>query len=514
MRRLVIVGAALLLVLLAAVFFGRRSLMQGELRAAVEARLSATLGKPVSIGRLEVSLFPTLAVSGGDVRVGDVRALAPALSIERVRILPRVRPLLSGRIIVDQLQLDGFKVSVLRDERGRWHVPSAVPAPTARDDAAIRIERVRVTNARILVFEQETDGEIRGRSSIDDLHADVVALAGDLRLAPIEGRVGASHVSGEASMNAQEVGLQFAADSISDADLPAFLRLLGSERPGSLRLTQPASLSATIRVDRATSRLSGKGTLQAPELVLDPLKLHDFEAPFTLDGARAVFDPATFTLYGGKHQGTIAFDTAASRPGWTLESRLTALDAGDFLDALAGGDQRLDGSAGIAAALRGRVGEPLAQTVTGRTTVEVTDGIIRDFPLLAALGRALRLAEQQGSDTRFSRLSASLAIASGAATTNDLSLQSSDLRVQAAGRIGSDRSLALRGVAVLSPERSASAISSIHELSGLRNPRGEVEVPLTISGTLDAPSFSIDVESVIEKGIADELRRRLRRIIR
>jgi len=37
---------------------------------------------------------------------------------------------------------------------------------------------------------------------------------------------------------------------------------------------------------------------------------------------------------------------------------------------------------------------------------------------------------------------------------------------------------------------------------------------LTISGTLDAPAFNLDVGSVIRKGLADELRRRLRRIIR
>jgi hypothetical protein len=146
--------------------------------------------------------------------------------------------------------------------------------------------------------------------------------------------------------------------------------------------------------------------------------------------------------------------------------------------------------------------------------VEVSDGVVRDFALLAAIGRALKLAQQQGADTRFSRLAATLSIDSGIATTDDLVLESSDVRVQAAGRINADRSLLLRGIAAVSPERSAAAIASIHELKGLRNSRGEVEVPLTISGTLDAPSFEIDLESMIRKGIADELRRAIRRIIR
>ena len=513
MRRLLII--ALAVVLIAAVFLARRSLMQGELRGAVETRLSATLGMPVSIGRLEVSVIPRLSVSGSDVRLGAAHGQAPALTIAGIRLVPRFWPLLSGRVVIDELQLEGFTASVLRGRGGQWHVPSAVPAPTSGGHGGIVIERVRLTDSRIRVFEEDsTGGEIRERASMDDIQADVVATDGGLRLSPIAGRIGGATFSGDASVNVQAVHLQFAAKSISDGDLPALLGLLGSDRPELLRLPNPASLSVGIRVDRAGSRLSGKGDLRASEVVVEPLHLEDFEAPFTLNGSRLEFAPATFTMYGGAHQGRIGVDTASSPAMWTMDSRLTSLDAGDFLTALNGSDGRLDGTAAFSAALRGRLGEPLAQTVSGRATVEVIDGVIRDFPLLAAVGRALRLAEQQGSDTRFSRLSATLTIAAGGATTDDLVLQSDDLRVQAAGRIGSDGALALRGVAVLSPERSSAAIASIHELKGMRNRRGEVEVPLTIAGTLDSPSFGVDIQAMIEKGIADELRRRLRRIIR
>jgi hypothetical protein len=88
------------------------------------------------------------------------------------------------------------------------------------------------------------------------------------------------------------------------------------------------------------------------------------------------------------------------------------------------------------------------------------------------------------------------------------------VRVRAAGRIGADRSLALRGVAAVSPERSARGIASVRELSGLRNSRGEIELPLTISGTLDQPSFGLDVKGAVGKGVLDELQRRLWGIIR
>jgi AsmA protein len=514
LRRIVIVAAVVVVIAAAALFLLRRTLVQGQLREAIEARLSATLGTPVSIGRLRLTLFPRVALRGGDVRVGDAQVQAPSLAIERVRVLPRLASLFSDRVVIDRIDLEGFSFSVLRNERGAWELPAVAPVATQGTDASLAIERVRMTGASVRVFERGAGGQISEQSSIDDLEADVTADAGGMHVSSIQGKIGGSSVSGSATMDAREARLQFDAPAIADESLPAFLRLLGSDRPASLRLAAPASVSAVVRVDRGSLRLTGRGTLRAPLLDLSPLRLERFEAPFAIDRSKVTFEPATFVLYRGKHTGTIVFDGTATPALWTLNGSVTGIDAGEFLRALNGGDQRVDGTANVTAALRGHIGQPLAETVAGRMRVEVSDGVVRDFALLAAIGRALKLAQQQGADTRFSRLAATLSIDSGMATTDDLVLESSDVRVQAAGRINADRSLLLRGIAAVSPERSAAAIASIHELKGLRNSRGEVEVPLTISGTLDAPSFEIDLESMIRKGIADELRRAIRRIIR
>ena len=72
----------------------------------------------------------------------------------------------------------------------------------------------------------------------------------------------------------------------------------------------------------------------------------------------------------------------------------------------------------------------------------------------------------------------------------------------------------LRGRAIVSAERVAAAVESVHELARLRKASGEVVVPLTITGSLDAPKFDIDMGSVIREGVVDELKRRLRRLIK
>jgi uncharacterized protein involved in outer membrane biogenesis len=307
--------------------------------------------------------------------------------------------------------------------------------------------------------------------------------------------------------------LEFRAPAVRDDDLTALLALLGSMRPDFLRLDRPAALSATVRIDRASSRLAGSGSLRAPAVTLDPLRVQDFEAPFTIDGSRLRFEPTTFTLYQGSHRGSVAIALDREPPRWSADSRVERLDLGAFLDALAGEDARIDGTAEVEATVGGPVGASLARTVGGRAHLSVSDGVVHDFPLLAAINRALRLTEGSARDTRFRRLTATLAIGNGSATTNDLTLDAGDVQVAAAGRIRFDRAIDLRGVATLSPERTAAAVASIHELARLRR-NGTIALPLAITGTLDKPAFAIDMKAAIEKGIADELMRRLGRIIR
>lgn len=512
-RRIIIAVSIVAALAVAAIVGLLQSLAGGRLRAGVESRLSTMLGQSVTIGHLGIELFPRIALAGGNVRVGEARAQAPALHVRSVRILPRIRSLWAADVVIEAVELDGFVVSVLRDHENRWHVPPAVPAPTEGGARGVTIEHVRIADGVVRVFDENNDRGVTETSSISDVQTEVNVEAGGLRLAPIAGRIGRARISGEARTDAAATRVAFSAEAISDDDLPVFLRLLGTERPAFLRLPEPASASIAVHVNRATSRFDGKGVLRAPQVLLGNLRLQRFEAPFMVQQTALEFRPTAFAMYGGAHDGIVTVDLASTPPTWATDSRVSNLAVGEFLHALTGSDQRLDGTASIAGALRGHVGEPLERTLRGRVNIVVNNGVVRNFPLLATIDRALRVAQQGSGDTQFERLSATLSVAGGQATTSDLVLQSGDVRVEAEGRIGADRSVALRGRAAVSADRVSRAITSVHELARLKNARGEIELPLTISGSLDAPSISVDVAAAIKQGLADEIRRRLRRLI-
>ena len=514
--RLALVAALAVLAIGAfAMFLVRQALDGGSLRSAAEVRLSAMLGQPVTIGGMSISIFPRVTISGTEVDVGrNPDARAPAIAIARIEVLPRVWSLFSGPVVIDDVRLEGFTVSVLRDRRGGWHVPPAVPTPTAGTESGLTISRIGVTDGRVIVFDELPDGQLHESSSIDAIETEIRVSEGGLLLSPVTARIGSAAITGEARTNARTAHLEFSSDAIQDADMPALLGLIGSARPEFLRLHAPASASVALIVDRATTALRGKGTVRAPQVGFEPLRLEQFDAPFTLAKNQLVFDPTAFVMNGGTHRGAVTFDLTSSPPRWSIDSRVTGLEIGDFLNTLTEADSRVDGIATVAATLHGRLEASLADTVAGRVQLTIANGVIRQFPLLATINTATRLTEGDARDTHFERLSATLQLAGGRATTSDLVMQAGHIRVAAAGTIGFNRSLNMRGTAMLSKERAAVAIRSVHELTGLRNSRGELEIPLTISGTLDAPSIGLDLKAAIGKGIKDELMRRLRGFIK
>jgi uncharacterized protein involved in outer membrane biogenesis len=523
MRRRLFVLVTLLIAGSVAIWLIVRSTLNPDvIRRAAESRLSTLLAQPVSIGNVRVLVFPVPAVIGSDIAIGPQRD-TPDLALERIRIVPRLASLFRGPYVIRNVTLDGLTVRIVR-ELGLWKFPPAVPVAGGDEGSGLIIERVRVTRGRVHVLELPSRGVIHQTSLIDDIEGEAVAGAGGLRVSPIRGRVGSTELTGDAVVDAQEARLDFRMPEIKSQDLGAVLGLSATEPPAFVTLPKPASVSLSIRIDRVRSRLSGTGSLRAPEVSVDTLRLQSVAAPIRTDGVRITFDPMTFSMYGGTHSGTVVVDLPRAR--WTLDSKVTRVDVGQFLSAYSGRDQRLDGTASAAASLHAGVGEPLPRSLVGRMQVEIVNGVVREFPLLAAINRALRLTEGNTRDTRFERLSATLAFAGrgvrtpagaagpGHATTNDLLLEARDVRVEAAGRIGFDRSLDLAGQAVLSPERSAEAIRRIRELSGLRTDRGGLELPISISGTLDDPSISIDVKAAVGRSFKEELRRRFRDLIR
>jgi hypothetical protein len=70
------------------------------------------------------------------------------------------------------------------------------------------------------------------------------------------------------------------------------------------------------------------------------------------------------------------------------------------------------------------------------------------------------------------------------------------------------------GQATFTRAKSQELIARVHELSGLKNGEGEIEVPLRVTGTASNPSFQVDVAAALGRVLQKEMKRQIERGLR
>jgi uncharacterized protein involved in outer membrane biogenesis len=527
---LVAIGAVLALLLIVGLVV-RRALAPDQLRAVAESQLSTVLGQPVKIGTMDVDILPTPSVTGGDITTGGTSAgRPPRLGIAAVRIVPVLGSLFSSQVLIDRVEIRGLTFNVRRTREGRWLLPiptltgaapAAVPAraaapsssaPAGQGDAAattVDVREILLEDGRLVI----TDDVLRSPAgsadvaTIGDVAATVRRDGATTRLDGLTAALGATKITGSGSASREGLRLQLAFDSLRQTDLPQVFALLGAAPPAGLVIEGDKPLALDLRVG-AGGDLAATGRVTARRIALGTLTLTSFDAPIALARDVLTLDPLAFKAYGGDERGRVTANVGVTPVALSLRSRIDGLDVNQFLSANTTARDVLLGTGRLNANLKASSSAPL-DTMTGTVDAVIGNGVIRNFPLLSAINSALRITESSGSDTKFESLSATLGIGGRRARTNNLRLAAGELTVLGAGSFGFDQTLDVDGTAVFSRAKSQELIARVRELSGLKNSRGEVEVPLRVTGSASRPNFQIDVEKILSQALQKEMKRQL-----
>ena len=120
--RIVVIVAAVLLLLLAGLFAYLRFVFDpNDFRERIGALVEAQTGRKFSIDcELGLSVFPWIGVEIGAARLGNAEGFSerPFASIRAAQVRALLMPLLSGRVEVDRVTLDGLELSLERNRRG------------------------------------------------------------------------------------------------------------------------------------------------------------------------------------------------------------------------------------------------------------------------------------------------------------------------------------------------------------------------------------------------------------
>ena len=171
MRRLLIgLGIVVLLVIAGALTFPY-FVDVNQYRDRIQTELHKKLNRPVSLGKMRLSLLPLSfqvenAVIGDDPAFPSARAFATA---DRLSISAKLLPLLRKEIQVDSIELESPRIELIRNPQGIWNVstigqgakpPASAPSRGAGASPTPEQTKDEEANSFSLDFLQIKDGQI------------------------------------------------------------------------------------------------------------------------------------------------------------------------------------------------------------------------------------------------------------------------------------------------------------------------------------------------------------------
>jgi len=345
--------------------------VQNAIRERVTARVGQRVNGTFSLGELDFALF-------GDVTLGGLRITDEAgnevVALDRLHVAPDWGALISGEIAVDEIAIDGLRLSLVEDDEGKLNVatlikkppPKPKQPPKPKKDRHIVVRKLHLGGVNVTVekadgttialkdfrldghldaipnaktaeaqiqlgaelrLEKKADGLIVSVSGIDTgLSVDVTEGAGKVTLAPSKATARISQEGFEDRV------IDFSLDGI-DADVEAgeLAATLHELALGAFVLQ-----SLEIRGGMAEGSLSGEQKVQLVGMHLDSAKLNqllqknllesDIDVAIAIDGpVEAIAIDGTIATSGGEVKiGGLVDASDRAQPRYEL--RITATD--------------------------------------------------------------------------------------------------------------------------------------------------------------------------------------------
>ena len=513
LKKALIAVVVLVLLLSGGLFVWARSVLGQEgVRSAIAGQLSKNLGQPVTIGRIGATIYPRVTITLGDVSIGQ-----PAkITAQSLHVGTDFGALLSRRIEHASMTLSGARIELPLPDF--TVASSAAPSGGAQASASpveiVSIDEIVLSDVEIVSGGRTLKGTVEVVPQGKGLTVRRISLGADNATIDITGQfTDLAGPSGELSVKAGALNvdqlLAFVSDFAGGAGMSAATATDTAPAPAAPSApaagsAPPMDLSVAIEADKASmgalalDRLSGRARV-TPDAV--------------------TFDPVSFGLFGGRYEGTLAL-TLGQTPDFHIKAKLSGVDMA-AATAFAGSPNQITGrlSGTIDLTGSGMEAPAVLKSTRGTARVDITDGTVKNLGLIQTVvvvtsGRA-DAKSRLGSGSRdepFTRLGATLSVAGGAASSQDLKFEAKDVTLAAAGAVKLDGSaINLQGQLQLSEELTKQAGS---DLVRYTQEQGKVTFPATITGSADSPQVRIDIGSMAKRAVTNKVNEEAQKAIK
>lgn len=486
---LVAVGATLLILVIAAAalywFFSGDGV-----RVALEQQASARLGQPVRIGSASAQILPRIGIALEDVQIGDpVR-----LTLAEADVSTDLRALLGRRIVDGELVVSNSRVELPLPP-----LPGASDTTdtASSDDTGPGIELVSLRTISL----RDIRVVSRGRELV--VSADSTLEGDRLTIRNFTASSGQTELTAEGVAQIAprvDAQLRVRANRLDVDELVALADAFSPER-------RPATGGSQGVPGRIAARVSAESATAAG------VEIQQFATDFEMDGNAVSLSPVSFQFFGGRYQGSLNAKLGPAMTA-TVRSRIMDIDVAQ-LAAFGGVPDTVTGTLTAAGTFTGQ-GADLAAVLAaarGQGTVQIVDGSIQGLNLIRTVvlffGRPAP--DTAESTDRFSRLDAMFTLAQQTVRATALSLESPDATIVGTGTLHiPSKALDGRLDMSLSEELSKQAGTDLVRFTREGN---RVVLPARIGGTLSSPSLTIDASAAVQRGLKNEVERRLKDLL-
>lgn len=492
--------AALVLILLVGgglSIWARSVLGQDGVRTTIAAQLSKSLGQPVTIGSIGATIYPRVTVNLGDVSIGQ-----PArIKVQTLHVGTAFGALLSRRIEHASMNLSGARIELpLPDFAIASSAPPAGAEPSSSSVEIVSIDEVVLSDVEIVSGGRTLRGSIDVVPQGKGLTVRRISLGADNASIDITGQI--TDLAGPTGE------LTVKAGALNFDQLLAFVSDFSGGTGLSAKPAAGAAPAAAAPAASGASTMNLSVAVEAAKASMGALSLDKLSGRARVAGNAVTLEPVSFGLFNGRYEGSLALSLGQT-PDFRLKAKLTGVDMA-AATAFAGSPNQITGklSGTLDLTGRGMAAPEVLKSARGTARVDITDGTVKNLGIIqtvvvATSGRAdAKSSLGSGSkDEPFTRLSGTLNIAGGSASSQDLKFEAKDILLAAAGAVKLDgTAINLQGQLQLSEELSKQAGS---DLVRYTQDQGKVTLPATITGAAVNPQVRLDLGSMAKRAITN-----------
>jgi AsmA protein len=503
---LVVVLVLILGAILALPFLIDLSRYQDQYKPAIEA----SLNRKIDVGEIRLTIWPRIGARVGRFTVLDDPAFGsgPFASLASLDVGVQLLPLLSGRVEVEEIILREPVMTVVKNQRGVLNVATigrpGVPAPETPSRAPIPSTEGPLRILGLLAVDRVSieGGTLTYRDLSTPKQTEYVLQDLDVLLTSVRlGQTPTLHLDTLVQPLNMPVTLDGNFGPLNETtDLDAVDLHLAVGKTAFAMTGKTAGRNASITISSAdinTAELPIALPLQKP------VSVKDLQIAAEVRGQDVLLQGLSFRLFDGQVTAKGKLTNGAGAPPFEATAAVQGLQLGPALDAVAATQVSLTGTAGADLALRGHgfTMPDLTQALEGTGQIAIKEGKIEGVNLLQEAVVILKIAGMAIDNPRataFSTIETDLAVKQGLVTVQRLLMDSHDFQATGGGTIGFDQRLNLALNLHLSRDLSQK-LAGASPVIKLAMKEGRVTLPLTVTGTIQAPSYGLDMKSVTGK---------------